>query len=161
MTTRTGLTMTPQVAHIAAPIHDELRLTIPAHEALVSTRNRVELRGATTMLPHTLDRAQRGPTYQVFRVELSGDVPARLILCIIGHGEEQHRGLRLNDEPEFPREIAGAVAWWEQGEWTPCPTCRAPLVWYEAGYVPGYRVCARRPHHHSILRDGSARKVTR
>lgn len=157
---RAGLTMTPQATRVAAPIHDELRLTIPVREALVGARNRVELVGVTTMLPHTLDPRGRGPAYQVWRVELVGDVPAGIVLCVIGHGSEQHRGLRMRDEPEFPGELVGGAPWWEQGDWIGCPSCRSPLVWYEAGYVPGYRVCAGSRHHHAQLaRDGMSAKA--
>ena len=152
---RTGLTMSPEASGVAPPIHDGLRLTIPAREALERAGNRVELLGATTMLPHSARPSQRGPTYHVWRVEMTGVVPRGLALCLIGQGEEQHRGLRISDEPPYPGEWMqrGAIAWYEHGEWVPCPTCRAPLVWYEAGYVPGYRICTRAPHHHVQLDD--------
>lgn len=57
--------------------------------------------------------------------------------------------LRLADEPPFPGEIANPDMWMEV-ELTPCPKCGAALVWYEAGYVPGYRVCAGPKHHHYV-----------
>ena len=54
--------------------------------------------------------------------------------------------IRRDDEPEWP---GGEVpAPWQQLDMTPCPTCGAGLVWYEVGYVPGYRVCAGPKHHH-------------
>ncbi len=66
-------------------------------------------------------------------------------------------GLRLQSEPAYPGEWAGVVcvAWWERGDWVPCPHhgCGAPLVWYEAGYVPGYRICLW-GHHAQLSRDG-------
>jgi hypothetical protein len=57
--------------------------------------------------------------------------------------------VRLDIEPEYPGEIA---AYWQQLDFTGCPECAAPLVWYEAGYVPGYRVCSRGPHHHVLAK---------
>ncbi len=37
----------------------------------------------------------------------------------------------------------GALDWWEAVTGVPCPVegCEQTVVWYEAGYVPGYRVC--------------------
>lgn len=34
---------------------------------------------------------------------------------------------------------------WEAVTGVPCPVrgCKQTVVWYEAGYVPGYRVCMR------------------
>lgn len=165
---RTGL-LAPHTT-VAAPVHEGLRLTIPAREALVAAGNDVELREAVTpngdapcahgdmSVPPSL---RRGLPYQLWRVTMGGRVPRGLVPCLIGHGDEQHRGLRLGDEPEYPGEWAsGGLAWWDQGEWVPCPSCGAPLVWYEAGYVAGYRVCARAPHHHARLSD-DGRSATR
>ncbi len=54
--------------------------------------------------------------------------------------------IRRHDEPEWPGgEVA---AEWEQVDLTPCPHCGSPLVWYEAAYSGGYRVCAGPEHHH-------------
>jgi hypothetical protein len=169
--TRTGLL--PEHRGVAAPVYDELRLTVPAREALVRHGNEVELRGATTLngdARHAPEDTsvppskRRGHPYQVWRVTLRGTVPDGLVLCLVGQGGEQHRALRLHVEPEYPGEWpAAALAWHERGAWVPCPACQAPLVWYEAGYVPGYRVCAAKPHHHVQLGgDGTtARLVTR
>jgi hypothetical protein len=56
---------------------------------------------------------------------------------------------RCLDEPPFPGEQPNRDMWIEV-DLTPCPKCGAALVWYEAGYVPGYRVCAGKSHHHFI-----------
>lgn len=57
--------------------------------------------------------------------------------------------LRCDNEPQFPGERPNPDMWIEV-DFTPCPKCGAALVWYEAGYVPGYRVCAGKAHHHFI-----------
>lgn len=59
--------------------------------------------------------------------------------------------------PEPATEPAG-IAWHEFGAWVPCPTCGAALVWYEAGYVPGYRVCVR-GHHAQLSADGRSARA--
>lgn len=56
---------------------------------------------------------------------------------------------RFANEPQFAWERANTGMWLEI-DLTPCPKCGAALVWYEAGYVPGYRVCAGKAHHHFI-----------
>lgn len=53
--------------------------------------------------------------------------------------------LRTKQEPPYPQERPN---FWLQADFLPCPVCSAPVVWYEAGYVPGYRVCTKKPHHH-------------
>lgn len=58
--------------------------------------------------------------------------------------------LRCDDEPPFPGERPNENMWIVV-DLTPCPKCGAALVWYEAGYVPGYRVCAGSDHHHYIV----------
>lgn len=171
MGARTGLL--PEHTAVATPVHDALRLTIPVREALERADNRcerVEVRAPNGESPYRHDDAsvppsvRRGLPYTLWRVTMAGRVPPGIVLCLIGQGKEQHRGLRLDDEPTYPGEWAdGGLAWHERGEWVPCPSCGAPLVWYEAAYVPGYRVCAARPHHHAQLAgDGrSAKSVTR
>ena len=57
--------------------------------------------------------------------------------------------LRMDNEPEYPQEFPD---YWASVDFTPCPKCGAPVVWYEAGYVPGYRVCSQSPHHHSLAK---------
>jgi hypothetical protein len=156
-TTRTGLTMASDASSVAPPVHDGLRLTIPVREALEAAGNIVQrLLG------------DQGEDTGRYIVTMRGTVPRDLVLCLIGgrdyrQREEQVRGLRLQIEPEYPDEWQdSAIAWWERGNWVPCPACRAPLVWYEAGYVSGYRVCARAPHHHATLSsDGRSAKLVR
>lgn len=58
-------------------------------------------------------------------------------------------GLRLDTDPPYPGESPDT---WLQAGWLPCPKCGAPVVWYEAGYVRGYRVCARPPYHHLMVK---------
>lgn len=55
------------------------------------------------------------------------------------HGE----GSRDHQVYEMPSD--GAVAWWEPVTDVPCPVagCDQTVAWYEAGYVPGYRICMR------------------
>jgi hypothetical protein len=61
--------------------------------------------------------------------------------------------LRCADDPPYPGESANLDMWIEV-DLTPCPKCGSALVWYEAGYVPGYRVCAGPKHHHFIASRG-------
>lgn len=51
----------------------------------------------------------------------------------------------------------------------PIPDCEQELVWYEAGYVPGYRVCMKplkpgtfdhKTLHHRFLAEGTAEAPT-
>jgi len=64
------------------------------------------------------------------------------------------------DEPcevyDMPTQ-AGATAWWDAVTSVPCPVdgCDQTVVWYEAGYVPGYRVCMARlaGEEHTFDRD--------
>jgi hypothetical protein len=65
-----------------------------------------------------------------------------------GGGYYEHAA-RLASEPPWEGERDGD--YWLQGALTPCPKCGAALVWYEYGFVPGYRVCAGPKHHHVML----------
>jgi hypothetical protein len=49
-------------------------------------------------------------------------------------------GDRLHEVYEVPRRGLDA---WDAVTDIPCPVdgCQQTVVWYEAGYVPGYRVC--------------------
>jgi len=160
---KTGFTM-GDADGVAAPVpEDRLRLTIPCRERLIHAGNVVEALEPVTLNPsgtHAHDdlsvppSLRRGPTYPFWRVTLTGRVPLGLVLCFIQYGPDQHYGLRLDEEPPYPGEFPfDAVEWWRRGNWVPCPApgCGAPLVWYEAGYAPGYRICARSPHHHAQL----------
>lgn len=135
----------------APPVYEDLRITIPAIERLEAAGNAV-----TTSIAQPV-----GPMR--YSVELTGIVPRGLVLCLVGHGDHQHRALRCDDEQAYPQEWpadSGAIAWHERGDWTPCPhpKCGRALVWYEAGYVPGYRLCTR-GHHAQLSTDGRAAKA--
>ena len=61
------------------------------------------------------------------------------------------------DEPEheeypMPRQPG---TWWNSVTDVPCPVpgCGQTIVWWEAGYVPGYRVCMRRISDESYAID--------
>ncbi|MEI8017497.1 MAG: hypothetical protein WCH39_04810 [Schlesneria sp.] len=112
-----------------APVVYEVRLTIPALELLQSAGSTVE------PLPSRLG----------YRVTLGAKMPSGLIAVHV-HGSP-HVAVRLSSEPEYPQEHPD---YWATVDFTPCPVCGAPVVWYEAGYVPGYRVCTGLKHHHSV-----------
>lgn len=57
---------------------------------------------------------------------------------------------RLKNEPAFPGEHPHPNSWLE-ASFLACPQCGYALVWYEAGYVPGYRVCCGPAHHHYLI----------
>jgi len=141
------------------PVYESLRLTIPAREALVRAGNQVRQMSSAQAEPAQLDPALP-PSLQRLGVPLYETTlvapPAGLVLCLIGQGDEQHRGLRLSDEPAYPGEWRDSgIAWHERGSWVPCPRCGSALVWYEAGYVPGWRICTR-GHHAQLSSDGRA-----
>ena len=82
-----------------------------------------------------------------YEITLSDTMPVGIIAA--QHNDWPRIVLRMEDEPEYPGEIPDL---WHQVDWTPCPVCGAPMVWYEAAYVPGYRVCTKPPHHHSLAK---------
>jgi hypothetical protein len=55
-----------------------------------------------------------------------------------GQGLREHEVYRMPSRSE--------VDFWVSVTDVPCPVagCRNTVVWYEAGYVPGYRVCMAR-----------------
>jgi hypothetical protein len=123
----------PEHASVEQGPHERVRLTIPAREALQ--------RAGASITPEPADGG-----HQIYTVALGNTVPEGVVAVrIVG---TDHLALRMDIEPEYPGEI-GTL--WEQADFSPCPVCGAPLVWYEAGYVPGYRVCARPPHHHVLV----------
>lgn len=130
----------------APPIYDRLRLTVPARDALQAAGNRVRPEGATST---------GAPLYRVVLRRPPVGMEACLIQDVSGEPwPDQHEGLRLQSEPPFPGEWpATAVAWYVRGQWVPCPSCGGALVWYEAGYVPGYRLCTS-GHHAQLSADG-------
>lgn len=113
---------------IAAPVYTALRVTIPCQEALMRAGNQVV-------------QVQAAGRWQLYDVTLYGTVPVGIVECLIGPGDTQHRGLRMRIEPAYPSEWpAQAVAWWERGQWVPCP-------------VRSCRVCTQ-GHHSQLSRDG-------
>lgn len=147
--------------HVQPPVYDRLRMTIPVREAL-ERRTRDALGAGNEVWLDDLPPSACLPGHSTYSVRLVRP-PLGIVEVLIGHGNEQHRGLRLDSEPEYPGEWpedSGAVAWHERGQWVPCPVCGAALVWYEAGYVPGYRICLRQ-HHAQLSSDGRSAKSTR
>jgi hypothetical protein len=89
-----------------------------------------------------------------YRITLGHTMPPGIVAVRVqGAGLPPGIALRLEHEPRYPVEYPD---YWVQVDWTPCPVCGAPVVWYEAGYVPGYRVCGRPPYHHSLAIDTEA-----
>jgi hypothetical protein len=115
-----------------APITYEARATIPVVEALQAAGATVEPLPAPAI---------------GYVITLGGTMPAGIVAVHLN--QSPYLGLRLAVEPEYPMEHPD---YWRQVDFTPCPVCGAPVVWYEAGYVPGYRVCAKPPHHHSLAK---------
>lgn len=133
----------PEHNNIAPIVYDHVLLTIPARE-------RLEAAGATVarLDGEPLPALPTMPMSRVaYRVTLGPTMPAGLVACCI----PDHCGdaVRTEDEPEWPIEHDDM---WARVRWTPCPQCGAALVWYEAGFAPGYRVCAHPPHHHCLVR---------
>ena len=125
---RCGLHHPPKIIE---PITRLARATIPAVEALQAA-------GATVV------QAQAPGVYEI---TLGDRMPDGIVAVHLN--EQPHLGLRLLSELAYPVEYPD---YWGQVDWTPCPECQAPLLWYESGYVPGYRVCTRPPHHHSLAK---------
>lgn len=114
-------------------IYTDTRMTIPAREALE----------AVSTLHDQAYYYQRPPQ----------DVVA-VLAPVLEKGAptvDYEVALRLGNEPPFPGERPNPDMWLEV-DLTPCPKCGAALVWYEAGHVPGYRVCAGPVHHHFLAR---------
>lgn len=140
---------------IKAPVY-EVRLTIPAREALEAAGNTVERvahdrdiwRVTLVAPPAGLEVAIPRATD---RYGVNGPVPSYCGLAV-----------RRADEPPWPNALEGpdAVPWWDRGAWIPCPRCGAALVWWEAGYVAGHRVCLR-GHHSQLAPDGRSAKYQR
>lgn len=130
---QTGLFSEHKGARVEQGPHERVRLTIPAREALQGAGAKI------TAEPNDESGAQ------LYTVELTERTPENIIAVRILNTD--HTGLRTSDEPKYPGEVSDG---WLQLDFTPCPKCGAPLVWYEAGYVPGYRVCAKKPHHHVL-----------
>lgn len=136
---RTGLFS--GIKAIVPPLFYDIRLTIPAREALQAA-------GAKILI-NSPDPA-KGTTYTI---QLIGEIPAELVVVYTSVDLQDGisrsiLSLRMESEPPYPGEKEATR--WDQLSFTPCLKCGAPLVWYEAGYVPGYRVCTKKPHHHML-----------
>ena len=116
------------------------RATIPAIEALQKAGATVEPLSDRCQL--SADSFQHG-----YRIILGDMMPEGIVAIHLN--QPPYMGLRLAIEPPYPGEFPD---YWRQVDFTPCPVCAAPVVWYEAGYVPGYRVCTNPPHHHSLAK---------
>lgn len=128
-------------ATVQAPVYERLRLTIPAREALRKAGNDTEPDDDASLDSYTWRVTLRRP-------------PAGLVMVLVGRLNQSH-GLRMVNEPEYPGEWPDGqgIGVYERAQWVPCPTCGASLVWYEAGYVPGYRICSGKSMHHVQLSD--------
>ena len=138
---RSGVFAEHEGAEFRGAVLDCCRLTIPAREALEAASAVITPAEPPTI--HVNGRWERSSAPH-WRVELRQQCPSGLVVT-------QEYGshavcVRRDDEPEWPGGEAPAA--WQQLDLTPCPTCGSALVWYEAGYVPGYRVCAGPEHHH-------------
>lgn len=130
----------PEMEKVAPITRQQIRLTIPAKEAL-------QRHG------HTVTKTSNEYYTVVLTPEetLPGNLVAVHINTKHGQGFMRDVGLRLQTEPQYPGEYRNSS--WELAEWLPCPVCGAPIIWYEAGYVPGYRICGKPPHHHIMLKE--------
>lgn len=143
---RTGLFSEHHGLQVRPAAHEKTRLTIPAREALLDS--------GAVVVGEPMDMSIDVPTYTV---TLGERVPAGLVVVatfldnLKGSGYFDVLSLRMDNEPPYPNEQGCDI--WRQLDFTPCPKCGAPLVWYEAGYVPGYRVCAKKPHHHWLAKQ--------
>lgn len=125
----------------------------PEHRTVIpTTHKRVRLTIAASEQPESPDPLIGAPTYTV---RLGRRVPAGLVVACLhsrgssGGGWMESTALRMDYEPPYPGEFLPDI--WTRLHFTPCSKCQAPLVWYEAGYAPGYRVCAGPRHHHFQL----------
>lgn len=127
---RTGLFAEHEKHGVVGGFPTTLRMTVPARE---------RLEAATTGRDERMVFFARPPAGIV------------VVLAPVPGGHGLSLAVRCDDEPEYPGEVPNTVDSWLPAMLTPCPACGAALVWYEAGYVPGYRVCAGAKHHHVRL----------
>lgn len=115
-----------------------VKLTVPAREELERAGNTCrKLQTVFVLWQVTLDRPPSG------------------LVCVRA---SEALALRMEWEPEYPSEIP--ASWWDRGYFTPCPTCGRALVWFEAGYALGHRVCLS-GHHCQLSADGRYAKRRR
>ena len=130
---RTGLLPEHRGLKLGRATHNRVRLTIPAREALEA---------------HGAEIERTDPIENLYSVTPGETVPEGIVA--VSMTGPSPLGLRLEIEPEYPGEFE--VSRWAQVDFTPCPKCGHALIWYEAGFVPGYRVCCGPKHHHFIAR---------
>ena len=133
------------------------RATIPAIEALIRAGNRVTMDGAEVGLGAVMQAAQLAATvaadgqdmgYVVYLTRPPKDMVRVDIRTPHAQGGWTNMpGLRMSDEPPFPAEAK--ASWYDRLDAAPCPKCGRALLWAEAGYVPGWRVCAGGGHFSS------------
>lgn len=130
--------MAKHLPHLVPPTY-EARLTIPAREALLRAGN-------------TIDRPPMAAGLPVVTLH---SPPPGLIVVMADVMGEQSIAVRTTGEPPWPHEFD--AAWHERGAWIPCPTCGAALLWCEAGFVPGWRICLS-GHAVQLAEDGRSGK---
>lgn len=116
-----------------------VRLTIPAYEALKMAGCKIET-------------VKEG----IYSIELTNAkyVPDNLHVVLapdLNNDGLFVTGIRLANEPEYPAGEISHDYFWTKLALTPCPLCKSPLLWAEAGYVPGMRVCSGIKHHRWLL----------
>jgi hypothetical protein len=131
----------PEHKGVAPVEQKKVRLTLHAIEALQAS-------GATI----TDDPMDEALGIQTHMVQMGASIPTGLVVaathipCQDGYGYLDVLSLRMEVDPPYHDEQD--ADYWRRLDFMPCPKCGSPLVWYEAGYVPGYRVCTKKPHHH-------------
>lgn len=147
---RTGVFREREEAEFCGARMSACRLTIRAREALIAAG--ADIQPADAPMVPAMAGGWEPAIGQYWDVALGQRCPPRVLVRetfgVAGYT------MRLDDEPAWPNEIAN-VPIWGQLDLTPCPHCGAALAWYEAGYVPGYRVCAGPQHHHWLARAGT------
>jgi hypothetical protein len=118
---------------------ERVRLTIPAREALERAGNRVTATGDCYSI--WLSMPPRGLVI-VTAPDLDGPNPRVHVTAV-----------RRRDEPPYPGERVADM--WTRHEFSACPQCGAAIVWAEAGFVPGWRMCVQGGHALRISDDGT------
>lgn len=144
-------------SHLVAPKY-ETRLTIPAREAIdrawADAAAKPSRRpGGIRWLKNEIDRPPSAAGIPIVTLR----TPPVVCLVIV-HVEimgEQSMGVRTVEDGPWPGEFA--AAWYDVGAWVPCPTCGAALLWCEAGFVPGWRICLS-GHASQLANDGRSAK---
>ncbi len=156
-------------------IHGErVRATVPAIEAILVERgNRVAVgdmpirQGAVMAAAQHAQTLMPDPYAPECMVERGWTVwmvrpPAGLVAVHVQMAHDRSAGapmtaLREDSDPPWPGEMAADG--WTSAAWTVgCPgprghPCGSVLIWAEAGYVPGWRVCLR--GHFAFLRHAA------